>query len=130
MSTEKQLRLLVCDPDPGAREMIREFLHGSPIKVQFTSAAEPLERTLAKNSPFNAVVMDLSNPSKRACDTLVSTVKRVAPGAEVIFLSRFADEMLWSQVLNLGAYDLLPNPPERGEFLRTVFGAVQNRQAA
>ncbi len=129
MSTEKQVRLLVCDPDPGARQMIREFLNGSQIKVFFTSATEPLENTLAKNLPFNAVVIDLSNPSKR-CDTLVSAVKRVVPSAEVIFVSRFADEMLWSQVLNLGAYDLLPKPPEREEFLRTVFGAVRHQQAA
>jgi DNA-binding NarL/FixJ family response regulator len=110
--------------------MIQEFLRDSPIKVFFTTPAEPFEHTLAKHSPFNAVVIDLSTPVKRSCDVLVSTVKQVAPHAEVIFLSRLADEMLWSQVLALGAYDLLPKPPEKAEFLRTVFGAVQNRQTA
>jgi len=37
---------------------------------------------------------------------------------------------LWSQVLALGAYDLLPTPPERGEFLRTIYSAVRHPPAA
>ena len=130
MNSEKQLRLLVCESDPKGRQMIEEFLSDSPIKVFFTSPAEPFENTLAKHSPFNAVVIDLSSPVKRSCDALVSAVKRVAPGAEVIFLSRLADDVLWSQVLALGAYDLLPTPPERREFLRTGFNAIQSTHAA
>ena len=130
MNSDKQLRLLVCDPDPRDQQMIREFLQDSLIKVFFTTPTEPLENTLAKHSPFSAVVIDLSNPIRRPWDNLVSTVKHVAPSAEVIFLSRLADEMLWSQVLALGAYDLLPMPPERTDFLRSVFGAVRQSQAA
>ncbi|MBZ5497103.1 MAG: response regulator [Acidobacteriia bacterium] len=130
MNQEKQLRLLVCDPDPQGQKMIKEYLRDSSIRVFFTSPSEPFEVTLTKHSPFNAVVIDLSNPAKRSCDVLVSAVKQVAPSAEVIFMSRLADEMLWSQVLALGAYDLLAKPPERTEFLRTVFGAVQHIQAA
>ncbi len=130
MISEKQLRLLVCDPDPKDQEMIQDYLKDSPVMVFFTSQAEPFERTLSQHSPFNAVVIDLSNPAKRSCDALVSAVKHVTPGAEVIFLSRLADEMLWSQVLSLGAYDLLPKPPERQEFLRTVFGAIHHSHEA
>ena len=130
MNPEKQLRLLVCESDANSRQMIEGFLHGSPIKVFFTSPAEPFENTLARHSPFNAVVIDLSSPVKRSCDALVSAVKKVAPGAEVIFLSRLADEALWAQVLALGAYDLLPTPPEKREFLRTVFNAVHSPHVA
>jgi DNA-binding NtrC family response regulator len=130
MNSKIQFRLLVCDPDPQGQKMIRECLQDSSIKVLFSSPAEPLENTLAKYSPFNAVVIDLPTPAKRSCDNLVSAVKRVAPSAKVIFLSRLADEKLWSQVLSLGAYDLLPKPLERTEFLRTVFGAVRHDQVA
>ena len=129
MNKEKQFRLLVCDPDPQGREMIKECLQDSSIRVFFTSPAEPLESTLAKHSPFNAVVIDLSSLANKSCDDLVAAVKQVAPRAEVIFLSRIADEMLWSEVLSRGAYDLLPKPVERSEFLRTVFGAVHNQAA-
>ena len=130
MKSGKNWRVLVCEPDPHSQEIIREYLQGSSIKVFFTSPVEPFENTLAKHSPFHAVIIDLSNPAKGLCDNLVTAVKRVAPGAEVIFLSRLADEMLWSQVLALGAYDLLPTPPERREFLRTVFSAVRHPPAA
>ena len=130
MNQENQLRLLVCDPDPKDQEIIQDYLKDSPVKVFFTSQTEPFEKTLSQNSPFNAVVIDLSNPAKRSCDALVSAVKHVTPSAEVIFLSRLADEMLWSQVLSLGAYDLLLKPPERREFLRTVFGAIHHSHEA
>ncbi len=130
MNSEKQVRLLVCDPDPQGQRMIREYLRESSIKVFFTSPSEPLETTLAQYSPLNAVVIDLSHPAKKSCDDLVSVVKQTAPSAEVVFLSRLADEVLWSEVLALGAYDLLPKPVDRTEFLRTIFGAVRYEQAA
>jgi DNA-binding response OmpR family regulator len=130
MNPKKQLRLLVCDPDPQGQKTIQEYLQDSSIRVLFTAPSEPFESTLAKHSPFNAIVIDVTNPGKRSCDTLVAAVKHVAPSAEVIFLSRFADEMLWSHVLELGAYDLLPKPLERAEFLRAVTGAVHHTRAA
>lgn len=130
MKAEKQLRLLVCDPDPQDQRMIREFLRDSSIRVFFTTPSEPFDITLLSHSPFHAVVIDLSNPARRSCDALFAAVKRTSPRAQVIFMSRIADEMMWSQVLALGAYDLLPKPPERQEFLRTVVGAMHSVQAA
>ncbi len=130
MKAEKQLRLLVCDPDPQDQRMIREFLRDSSIRVFFTSPSEPLDRILSNHSPVHAVVIDLSNPPRRSCDALFAAVKETSPNAQVIFMSRLADETMWSQVLAMGAYDLLPMPPERQEFLRTVVGAMHSVQAA
>jgi DNA-binding NtrC family response regulator len=130
MNSEMQFRLLVCDPDPQGQKVIRECLQDSSIKVLFTSSAEPFENTLAKHFPFDAVMIDLPTSAKRSCGKLVSAVKRIAPSAEVIFLSRLADEELWGQVLSLGAYDLLSKPLERTEFLRTVSGVVRHDQVA
>jgi DNA-binding NtrC family response regulator len=130
MNPQKSLNLLVCDSDPQAQLLIREYLQDSPIRVCFTSPSESFETTLRKHAPFHAVVIDLSNPGRRSCDDLVTKVKQAAPSAQIIFMSRLADEVLWSQVLAQGAYDLLPKPPERTEFLRTVFGAVRLVHAA
>ncbi len=110
--------------------MILKYLEGSPIKVSFTSQKEAVEGMITTQSPFDAVIIDLPHAPTPACKGLVSTVKKASPGTEIIFLSRLADESLWSQVLSTGAYDLLPKPPERGEFLRAVFGAVQGVDAA
>jgi DNA-binding NtrC family response regulator len=127
---QKQVRLLVCDPDPQDKALIEGFLRDSSIAAFFTSPTESLESLLSKYSPFHAVVIDLSNPVKRSCSDMVAAVKRVAPSAQVIFMSRLADEMLWSQVLEMGAHDLLPKPPDRSEFLRSVFSAVRQVPAA
>jgi len=126
MESRKTWRVLACEPDQHNQKIIQEYLQDSPIKVFFASSAEPLEKTIVKHSPVNAVIIDLSSTAKVPCNDLVTAVKRVAPGAEVIFMSRIADEVLWSQVLALGAYDLLPTPPERREFLHTVLGAVHH----
>jgi len=50
----------------------------------------------------------------------------------LILASRLADESLWSEVLNLGGYDLLLKPFRPEEVVRVVHGALlawQNAQA-
>ncbi len=51
---------------------------------------------------------------------IVPTIKAARPGAEVVVLSRLADETLWRKALSFGACDLLPSPPQRGDFLMAV----------
>jgi DNA-binding NtrC family response regulator len=38
----------------------------------------------------------------------------------VIVTARHADESLWAEVLNLGGYDVLPQPFERSEVVRVI----------
>ena len=46
---------------------------------------------------------------------------RLLPGAPpLIVTSRLADERLWAEALNLGAYDVLAKPLERRELVRSV----------
>lgn len=47
---------------------------------------------------------------------------RIVP--PLIVTSRLADEKLWVEALNLGAYDVLAKPFGRAELVRTVLGAV------
>jgi DNA-binding NtrC family response regulator len=49
------------------------------------------------------------------------------PGAQVVVMSRVADEALWAEVLNRGAFDLLAMPPEQPEVVRV--GASAWRQS-
>jgi FixJ family two-component response regulator len=41
----------------------------------------------------------------------------------LIVTSRLADERLWAEALNLGAYDVLAKPYDRTEVMRVVSGA-------
>lgn len=50
-----------------------------------------------------------------------------APAPKVIIISRVVDERLWAEVLNLGAYDLLPKPLDADEVAWVVRSALSER---
>lgn len=52
-------------------------------------------------------------------DVLELAASRPYP-APVIVTSRLADERLWSEVLNLGGYDVLPQPLDCNEAVRAI----------
>jgi len=47
----------------------------------------------------------------------------------VIFLSRGADDSLWSEMLGSGAFDLLPRSCEPDRLRRVVCAALEQRRA-
>src|SRR5579863_3591801 len=53
-------------------------------------------------------------------EDVVAAVRRFANPPEVLVYARQADEVLWMQVLNAGAYDLLRVPFEQQEVLRVI----------
>jgi DNA-binding response OmpR family regulator len=50
-------------------------------------------------------------------------LRRLAHPPQLIVTSRTADDYLWSEVLNLGGYDVLPQPLERDEAERVIAAA-------
>jgi len=51
---------------------------------------------------------------------LLADLQSRANPPNLIVFSRLADERLWAEVLNLGGYDVLVQPFERGEVLRVA----------
>jgi DNA-binding NtrC family response regulator len=51
---------------------------------------------------------------------MLENIKDLPHPPSLIVISRLADERLWSEALNLGAWDVLPKPFDRREVLRTV----------
>jgi DNA-binding NtrC family response regulator len=49
------------------------------------------------------------------------------PAPKLIVLSRFADDRMWAEALNLGAYDLLPRPLVADELAWVVRSALSER---
>jgi len=60
--------------------------------------------------------------------SLLSDLRRFAEPPQLVVTSPLADEGLWSEVLNLGAYDLLAQPLVRDEVER-VIGAARRQFA-
>src|SRR3954447_15019271 len=54
---------------------------------------------------------------------VLADLRRLAQPPQLIVTSRTADDYLWSEVLNIGGYDVLPQPLERDEVERVVAAA-------
>jgi DNA-binding response OmpR family regulator len=54
---------------------------------------------------------------------VLSDIRRLAQPPQLIVTSRTADDYLWAEVLNIGGYDVLPQPLERDEVERVVAAA-------
>src|SRR3954471_3987955 len=54
---------------------------------------------------------------------VLSDLRRLAQPPQLIVASRTADDYLWSEVLNIGGYDVLPQPLERDETERVIAAA-------
>jgi DNA-binding NtrC family response regulator len=58
---------------------------------------------------------------------LLDRITKLPLHPSMIVTSRLADEHLWAEALNLGAWDVLAKPFERNEVLRTIEAAWQHR---
>jgi DNA-binding response OmpR family regulator len=79
---------------------------------------------LAKN-PVQVVIAESELPAwnwKR----ILSDLRRLAPTPQLVVTSRTADDYLWAEVLNVGGYDVLPQPLERDEVERVVASAQRH----
>ncbi|MEO7146036.1 MAG: response regulator [Bryobacteraceae bacterium] len=86
-------------------------------------------RTILHRTKITVVLCDqyLSDGSWRL---LRSEVAQLAAAPLLIVVSAVADEALWAEVLNLGAYDLLAKPFRADEVLRTISSAPRLTLAA
>src|SRR3954454_13236898 len=57
---------------------------------------------------------------------VLNDLRRLAQPPQLVVASRTADDYLWSEVLNLGGYDVLPQPFERDEVERVVASAYRH----
>jgi DNA-binding response OmpR family regulator len=54
---------------------------------------------------------------------VLNDIRRLAPPPQLIVTSRTADDYLWAEVLNIGGYDVLPQPFDRDEVERVIAAA-------
>jgi DNA-binding response OmpR family regulator len=81
------------------------------------SAMRVLERR-----PVQVVVAESDLPNWN-WKKVLADLRRLAQPPQLIVTSRTADDYLWSEVLNIGGYDVLPQPLERVEVERVVAAA-------
>jgi DNA-binding NtrC family response regulator len=123
-------RLLAIAADAQDRAVLQDALEAEAYEIVFWDSLGRLEQSvLEQDTPFDAIVIELFSPVEIFFD-LIPTIKARSPHTEVIFISRLADEDLWIESIQRGAYDLLPKPLDRNELQRIVTNALTRSRAA
>lgn len=118
-------RLLIVDGDEEIRQTACEVVPS--CEFVFDEPVSALENYLRAHPHFEAIVINLRVPTEESFD-LIATIKEACPHAEVIFVSRIADETLWIESIQRGAYDLMSAPIDRKEFRRIVTNALERNR--
>lgn len=98
-----------------------EFLQGIFGHSSWTVLTAP-DLTIARRLLHRGVSVVLCECDLRP-DTWIAVlgeVQGLPVAPSLIVTSRLADDRLWAEALNLGAYDVLAKPFERSELLRSV----------
>jgi DNA-binding response OmpR family regulator len=86
------------------RAEARDFLNSNPVRVVITEAESP-------GGTWRGILEDLSEQPDPP---------------PLLVTSKFADDLLWSEVLNEGGFDVLVQPLETDEVTRVVGAAVRH----
>jgi len=82
-------------------------------------------RALLDRTPVGVVISERELPEGGWREILDDLMQRSEPPTLVV-TSRLADESLWSEVLNMGGYDVLAQPLDTEEVTRVVSAAARH----
>jgi len=118
------VRVLLVSPFEEDHLSLRTILRYSNCQPQSArSQAEALEYVRQNRIPV--VICESELPDGSWKDLLAQFCRMDCPPMLVV-ISRFADEHLWSEVLNLGAYDVLAKPLSTKEVAHVVSHAARS----
>ena len=105
---------------------ISHMVHSLPVEIEH---AEGLHHARAKlrQTAYEVVLTEAALPDGNWLDVL-HLVRACPQELEVIITDRQADARLWSEALNLGAYDLIAQPFYEPEVRRILFNACHHRE--
>ena len=117
------LRVLVVDDEPLIRWSLSETLSGSGHTVIEACDGETAVRVLSDGQPpVDVVVLDYRLPDSNDL-TLLATLRRLAPQAQIIMMTAFGTAEVVNGALGLGAYRVVPKPFEMHDMAALVVEA-------
>jgi CheY-like chemotaxis protein len=125
---DETMAMLIASPDSEDHVVIPEMLAQSDWEWNLSRNRRKAERQLARGR-IGVVLCERDLPDGGWQD-LLETCRSLEKPPSFIVCSRLADELLWSEVLNLGGYDVLMKPFEREEVVRVVYAAWRSWQRA
>jgi DNA-binding NtrC family response regulator len=122
--------LVVMTASQSERIFMKAALDGLRCNLRFANnRLEALAMLAAESVAVVIVDGDAKAPSWRELLAQLSRPE-TGPAPRFIVLSRLADSRMWAEVLNLGAYDLLPRPLAADELAWVVRSALSDRNGS
>jgi DNA-binding NtrC family response regulator len=110
--------VLVVSPYEDDRHALDQCLSDVEWTIRNESSFPGAARCL-RDTRFHLVISETDLPAGTWKDVLAE-IQRLSKPPFLIVTSRFADERLWAEALNLGAYDVLSKPFVNAEVARTL----------
>jgi DNA-binding NtrC family response regulator len=117
-AAEGDIAILLIGPLDSRRRALRNILAAPQWEIR--EAATYGEAVEILNDRRIAVTICDTEIGEGNWQALLADFQSRAHPPSLIVSSRLADERLWAEVLNLGGYDVLVQPFDRGEVLRVA----------
>src|SRR3989454_13320 len=128
-----QPRVLIVDDDAALLQALPEALRLRMAGVTVDtadSAAAALDRIAARD--YDAIVTDIKMPGMDGL-TLLAEIRGRRPDTPILMITGHGEDALAIQALRGGAYDFIPKPIDRDDFVAALYRAIRahasNRRA-
>lgn len=118
-------RILLVTP-AARRQKLLAILSAEGMEVLTADSITEAEKKLAEPRKYDVVFVDAELPDGSWRDILQFVAANRGAAREVVVSSRCGDEQLWAEVIQCGAFDLVPEPFERQEVLRIIRSAADS----
>ena len=117
--------VLFVSPHPQDADLLFQML--SPLSLHLEHVADFTHaREKIQGHGFAVVVTEAELPDGTWLDVL-ALARETRPASQVIVTHPLADARFWAEALNLGAYDLIPQPFASAEVRRILANACSRR---
>jgi len=109
------------------RTSLANIFAQSNWRLRFTRAL-PQTQTVLSRSPAGVVISEACLSDGHGWKELLHEMQKLEDPPPLIVADRLADERLWAEALNLGAYDVLAKPFDAREVLYAVTAACRHSE--
>jgi DNA-binding NtrC family response regulator len=104
------------------RQSLRYIVDPFNWKLGFADGIEMIQ-TILQESETGVIITDCVLPDGNNWRDLLIEIQAQPLPPSLIVADRHADDLLWAEVLNLGAYDLVVKPFDANEVFRVISSA-------
>lgn len=117
--------VLAVFPSIADRSALQQIFADSDWKLQFTSTFWETQTALRATS-VGVVISESRLPDGHCWTDVLREMQKAELPPPLVVVDRLADDRLWAEVLNMGAYDLLVKPFDKREVLYAVSTACRH----